>query len=81
MSLIPSSSFHQTSNGYGKLSNTRLGQSQAVPKPVASLDLPAMQSASRVLHDQLLKDAHAVPELGDMLTIREWSRNTSTLNS
>ncbi len=40
-------------------------------KPIPTLDLPALQSASRVIQEQLVKDAQAVPELGDMLTIRE----------
>ncbi|THH00942.1 hypothetical protein EW026_g1653 [Hermanssonia centrifuga] len=38
-------------------------------KPIPTLDLPALQSASRVIQEQLVKDAQAVPELGDMLTI------------
>lgn len=41
----------------------------AQPKP-APLDLAALQAASRVLQDQLIKDAQIVPDLGDMLTIR-----------
>ncbi|KAI0695140.1 nucleoporin [Cytidiella melzeri] len=68
MSLLPSS-LSQTHNGLERSTNRPLGQSQAVPKPVVSLDLPALQGASRVLQDQLVKDAQAVPELGDMLTI------------
>ncbi|KAI0348539.1 nucleoporin [Trametopsis cervina] len=67
MSHIPSS-FPRQSNGLTRSMNGRLGQSQAVPRPVASLDLPALQSTSRVLQDQLVKDAQAVPEIGDMLT-------------
>ncbi|KAI0094802.1 nucleoporin [Irpex rosettiformis] len=71
MSLAPPP-FAQTSNGFARSTNARLGQSQAVPKSVPSLDLPALQSASRVLQDQLVKDAQAVPELGDMLSIRNF---------
>lgn len=39
-------------------------------KPPPVLDLPALQAASRVLHEQIAKDAQIVPDLGDMLTIR-----------
>lgn len=69
MSLAPSH-FAQSSNGLVRSTSARLGQSQAVPKPAPSLDLAALQGASRVLEDQLVKDAQAVPELGDMLSIR-----------
>lgn len=72
MALAPSSSTHQ-SNVLSRSTNFRLGQPQPTPKPAATLDLPALQSASRVLHDQLLKDAQAVPDLADMLSIREFS--------
>lgn len=41
------------------------------PRPTPAVDLPALQNASRVLHGQLLKDAQAVPELGDMLATRK----------
>lgn len=47
--------------------------SQPASKPAPTVDLPSLQSASRVLQDQLVKDAQAVPELGDMLTIRVFS--------
>jgi hypothetical protein len=36
----------------------------------APVDLPALQSASRVLQDQFVKDAQIIPDLGDMLTAR-----------
>lgn len=39
-------------------------------RPTPAVDMPSLQSASRVLEEQLVKDAQAVPELGDMLTIR-----------
>lgn len=47
--------------------NTR--QSQVAPKPV--VDLPALESASRVLQDQFAKDAQAIPDLAETLTTRE----------
>ncbi|KAI0082270.1 nucleoporin [Panus rudis PR-1116 ss-1] len=58
-STAPSSSFPKSINGKG---------TQHTPSPTPLLDLPALQSASRVLHDQFVKDAQAVPELGEMLT-------------
>ncbi|THH34060.1 hypothetical protein EUX98_g164 [Antrodiella citrinella] len=48
------------------------GSSSALAGPVpghSSLDLSALQSASRVLQEQYVKDAQVVPELGDTLTI------------
>lgn len=39
----------------------------AVPKP-APVDLTALQNASRVLLEQLAKDAQIVPDIGDTLT-------------
>ncbi|KAI0068445.1 nucleoporin [Artomyces pyxidatus] len=39
------------------------------PKAVPTLDLPALQSASRVLQEQFAKDAQTIPDIGDMLTI------------
>lgn len=40
-----------------------------MPRPPA-LDLPALQGASRLLQDQLIKDAQILPDLGDMLANR-----------
>jgi nuclear pore complex protein Nup155 len=39
----------------------------AKPTPV---NLPALQSAGRVLQDQFVKDAQIIPDLGDTLTAR-----------
>ncbi|KAL1748480.1 Non-repetitive/WGA-negative nucleoporin C-terminal-domain-containing protein [Schizophyllum fasciatum] len=36
---------------------------------VAGVDLPALQGASRVLQEQLVKDSQAIPDLGDTLSI------------
>lgn len=36
----------------------------------AAPDLPALQAASHLIHEQLTKDAQTIPDLGDMLTIR-----------
>jgi hypothetical protein len=44
---------------------------RSVSKPVPVVDLSALQSASRVLHDQFVKDAQVIPDLGEMLTARE----------
>lgn len=44
--------------------------SQPPPKPAPTLDLPALQDASRVLQDQFAKDARLVPDLGESLTVR-----------
>lgn len=33
-------------------------------------DLPALQAASHLIHEQLTKDAQTIPDLGDILTIR-----------
>ena len=41
------------------------------PKP-ATLDLPALQAASRVLQDQFVKDAQIIPDLGELLSIRKF---------
>ncbi|CAL1695590.1 unnamed protein product [Somion occarium] len=49
-------------------SSAKPSQAQMAAGPPPLLDLPSLQSASRVLHDQFVKDAQSVPELGDMLT-------------
>ncbi|KDQ63476.1 hypothetical protein JAAARDRAFT_695291 [Jaapia argillacea MUCL 33604] len=54
------------SSTFGGALATRQPQS-GPPPPI--VDLPALQSASRVLQDQLAKDAQLVPDLGEMLTI------------
>jgi hypothetical protein len=50
---------------------------QSVSEPAPVLDLPALQTASTILQDKLNKDASAVPDLGEMLTIRECEFNES----
>lgn len=45
----------------------KTGQPQPTPGPAPLLDLPGLQSASKVLQEQFVKDAQAVPELGEML--------------
>ncbi|KZT30631.1 nucleoporin [Neolentinus lepideus HHB14362 ss-1] len=55
------------SHSAGPSSNTH--QNSHAPRSGAALDLPALQSASRVLQDQLSKDAQLFPDLGDMLMI------------
>jgi nuclear pore complex protein Nup155 len=40
-------------------------------KPTPVVDLQALQSASRVLQDQFIKDAQVIPDLVDTLTTRE----------
>ena len=65
---------HQSTAGpstaAGSSTNGVAGLAQASPSQGPSLDLPALQTASRVLQEQYVKDAQIVPELGDMLTIR-----------
>ncbi|RPD63049.1 nucleoporin [Lentinus tigrinus ALCF2SS1-6] len=46
----------------------KLRQTQAASKPAPVLDLPALQAASRVLQEQLVKDSQIVPDLGDMIS-------------
>ena len=43
----------------------------AAPKP-ATLDLPALQAASRVLQDQFAKDVQAVPDLTEVFNTRAY---------
>jgi hypothetical protein len=50
--------------------NTGRIASRPTSKLASVVDLGALQSASRVLQDQFLKDAQIIPELGDMLTTR-----------
>lgn len=69
--LVPSSSALPPSASVAwRTTSNKNAQLQHAAKPVPTVDLPALQGAGRVLHDQLVKDAQAVPELGDMLTIR-----------
>ncbi|KAH9950428.1 nucleoporin [Amylocystis lapponica] len=56
-----------TSNAFQ--TSTKSRQLHPASKPVPALNLPALQSASRVLQDQLAKDAQIIPDLGDMLSI------------
>ena len=59
---VPSTSFASTSRA-----------KQPAPRP-APLDLPALQGASRVVQEVLIKDAQIIPDLGELLTIRMlWS--------
>ena len=39
-------------------------------KPAPVVDLPALQSASRLLQDQFMKDAQVIPDLAETLTTR-----------
>lgn len=74
MAMAPSSSAlpPTASMAWKTTTNGKSAQLQHAAKPIPAVDLPALQSAGRVLHDQLVKDAQAVPELGDMLTIRAY---------
>lgn len=49
------------------VNGSKFRQAQAASKPAPVLDLPALQAASRILQDQLVKDSQAVPDLGDMI--------------
>lgn len=68
-SLVPTTAFgalHASTSSNGFLARPQ----PPPPKAFPQLDLAALQSASRVLHDQFIKDAQSVPDLADMLTIR-----------
>ncbi|KIJ68529.1 hypothetical protein HYDPIDRAFT_82110 [Hydnomerulius pinastri MD-312] len=43
---------------------------QIQSRPTQVVDLPGLQSASRVLHDQLVKDSQIIPDIGEMLMAR-----------
>jgi hypothetical protein len=43
---------------------------QPPPEPAPVVDLQALQAASGVLQEKMNQDASAVPDLGEMLTIR-----------
>lgn len=49
------------------VNGSKFKQTQVASKPAPVLDLPALQAASRVLQEQLVKDSQAVPDLGDMI--------------
>ena len=59
-----------SSSVLGASTSTRGRQLQVAPKPVPALDLPALQTASRVVQDELNKDTQSVPDLNDLLTVR-----------
>jgi len=50
--------------------NAIIRQPRPTDKQPTPVDLPALQNASRVLHDQLLKDSQIIPDLGDILSTR-----------
>ncbi|KAL6309880.1 nucleoporin [Sparassis latifolia] len=60
--FAPSSSTNLFGSVYGKSKRT-----QSLAKPVPVLDLPALQSASRALQEQHVKDTQIIPDLGDLL--------------
>lgn len=68
-SLLPFSASYRQQQSAGTSSSFRHNQPQA--RPASVLDLPGLQSASRVLHDQFMKDAQIIPDIGDMLTTRK----------
>jgi hypothetical protein len=43
---------------------------QPPPEPAPVVDLQALQAASGVLQEKMNQDASAVPDFGEMLTIR-----------
>ena len=49
------------------VNGSKFRQAQVASKPAPVLDLPALQAASRVLQDQLVKDSQVIPDLGDMI--------------
>lgn len=52
------------SNNYASGSRVKTSPPRTTP------DLPALQDASRLVQEQLIKDTQIIPDLGDMLTIR-----------
>ena len=70
MAMVPSSSALPPSTSVArKAADENNLQPQHAAKLIPTVDLAALESAGRVLHDQLVKDAQTVPELGDMLSI------------
>ncbi|OCH96059.1 nucleoporin [Obba rivulosa] len=61
--------FSQSTSGPTASVNGKSKLMQGAPKPVPVLDLPALQNASHVLQEQFTKDAQAIPDLGEMLSI------------
>ena len=55
--------------GSSSLNALQSRQIQAVTKPI--VDLAALQSASRVLQDQFIKDAQVIPDLTETLNTRK----------
>ena len=51
----------------GSVNGSKLRQTQAASKPAPVLDLPALQAASQVLQEQLVKDSQIVPDLGELI--------------
>ena len=49
-------------NGFAASTRDRAPLSKSAP-----LDLPALQAASRLVQEQLIRDAQIIPDLGDML--------------
>ena len=47
----------------------------------AQVDLSSLQSASRVLQEQLVKDSQAIPDLGDTLSIRACTWNATLISN
>ncbi|KAI0662717.1 nucleoporin [Cubamyces menziesii] len=52
----------------GSVNGSKLRQTQAASKPAPVLDLPALQAASQVLQEQLVKDSQIVPDLGELIS-------------
>ncbi|TBU35136.1 nucleoporin [Dichomitus squalens] len=50
------------------VNGSKFRQAQVASKPAPVLDLPALQAASRVLQEQLVKDSQTIPDLGDMIS-------------
>ncbi|THH08723.1 hypothetical protein EW145_g2498 [Phellinidium pouzarii] len=68
--LASTQSFGGFTNTPTKASNHASTSRVKTPTTRSSiLNLPALQGASRLIQDQLIKDAQIIPDLGDMLTI------------
>ena len=75
MAYAPFASGLSTVRPFGGFQETSLAsqsstsRAKVAPKPRV-LDLPALQTASRLVQDQLIKDAQIIPDLGEMINAR-----------
>ncbi|KAI0824272.1 nucleoporin [Trametes gibbosa] len=71
MAAQPNLAASSSSSGplFASVGGSRLRQTQAAAtKPIPVLDLPALQAASQLLQEQLVKDSQIIPDLGDLIS-------------